>query len=54
MNRAIKNGVRRFAFQDGGQAFFDSKASWAYDLVPCFPNQAKSIWRQINMKLYTK
>ena len=30
----------RFAFQDGGQAFFDSIASWVCDLFPCFLDQA--------------
>ena len=45
ITRAITRGDRRFAFQDGGQAFCDSIASWVYDLVPCFPDQAKSIWR---------
>jgi len=33
-------GDHRFAFQDGGQAFFDSIASWVYYLIPCFLNQA--------------
>ena len=33
-------GDRRFAFQDGGQAFFDRITSWVYDLIPCFLDQA--------------
>ena len=45
ITRAITRGDRRFAFQDGGQDFCDSIASWVYNLVPCFPDQAKSIWR---------
>jgi len=38
--RAITRGDRGFAFQDGGQAYFDSIASWVYDLIPCFLDQA--------------
>ena len=30
----------RVAFQIGGQAFFDSIASWVCDLIPCFLDQA--------------
>ena len=54
ITRAITCGDRRFALQDGGQAFFYSVASWVYDLVPCFPDQAKSIWWGTNRNLYTK
>ena len=54
ITRAITRGDRRFSVQDGGQAFFDNIASWVYDLVPCFPDQAKSIWLPINADLCTK
>ena len=54
ITRTITSGDRRFAFQDGGQALFDSTASQVYDLVPCFPDKAKSIWRRRNMNAYTK
>ena len=45
ITRAMTCGDHRFAFQDGGQAFFDSIASWVFDLVLHFLDQAKSIWR---------
>ena len=56
ITRAITcDNLIKFAFQDGWQAFFDSIAwSWVYDLVPCFPDQAKSIWQPINPNLCTK
>ena len=52
--RAIMHGDHRFAFQDGRQELFDSITSWVYDLVPCFPDQAKSIWRRIIHKFVYK
>ena len=54
ITRAMTCGDHRFAFQDGGQAFFDSIASWVFDLVLHFLDQAKSIWRPINTNLCTK
>ena len=57
ITRAIMRGDHRFAFQAGGQTFFDSIASWVYDLVPClscFLDQAKSMWQGTNTNLYNK